>query len=857
MKKHIFLSFLLIALFLSCTKQEQENPVLIRFDYPVFYASFESSDGPATRTYADPQHRVRWNKGDRVSIFNGNTINLEYMFEGETGDSTGTFRIVEEGNKSSVQTRSVSYKYAVYPYDKDCTMGEDGTLTVTFPSEQSYVPNSFGPMDNTMISISEDDTLFFRNVGGYLILKLYGDTTQVTSITLKGNKDEPICGKGYVTVPSDGFPSVRMSEEGTPTLTLLCESPIPLSASSKEYKEFWFVVPPVTFTEGFTVVIEDSEGRRMTKSTSRSVTVERNQRFRMTPLDVPALPATQFVRFEDPNFKAYCVANFDTNWDGGIDLDEAAQISSVSLPYSPKIFSLAGIEFFKNLTSLFCYNHQLTSLDISHNTDLKTLWCQRCGLSSLDVRYNTKLSTLRCNDNQLTSLDISHNKSLTSLDCSNNQLSSLDISSNTDLTYLTCDGNTLSALDVSHNTKLTSLSCDNNQLTSLDVSQNRIMGTLRCKNNHLSSLDVSQNTSLGTLDCRDNQLTSLDLRHNTNLRSLNCKNNQLTSLDIYHHPNWESIYCDNNQLTSLDVSGCLCLKNLSCENNHLTFIDLRSCPLVQISGENNPWEQILRRIGQRDISFSFDDILPIEWCEPDEPEAIDLGLPSGVLWGSFNLWASRPEEYGEYYAWGEVSAFGDEDPENENLDPTGKYLSYLKYCFSWETYKWGNGGRWPGEGLFITKYCNDSSFGLDGFTDNLLTLEPEDDAASWLFGGQWRMPTAEEWLELEFYCTWEACEINGVPGVRAKSRVEGYEDRWIFFPLPGLCLGSPGYYELWDEGETGNYWSSSLEFSDDDCITPIGACRFEVDSRGGGLHEDSPRYEGCSIRPVKSKPENE
>ena len=113
------------------------------------------------------------------------------------------------------------------------------------------------------------------------------------------------------------------------------------------------------------------------------------------------------------------------------------------------IKSMKGLDYFTSLTELYCFNNQLTTLDVSNNTQLKVLYC---------------------NNNQLTTLDVSNNTQLTELSCYANELTALDVSNNIQLTGLYCDYNPLTALDVSNNTQLTSLSCCYNQLTALDVS---------------------------------------------------------------------------------------------------------------------------------------------------------------------------------------------------------------------------------------------------------------------------------------------------------------------------------------------------------------------------------------------------
>lgn len=107
-------------------------------------------------------------------------------------------------------------------------------------------------------------------------------------------------------------------------------------------------------------------------------------------------------------------------------------------------------------------------------------------------------------------------------------------------------------------------------------------------------------------------------------------------------------------------------------------------------------------------------------------EWVDLGLPSGLKWATCNVGATKPEEIGYLFAWGEV------EPKED---------------YSLGNYKWYNASD-----STYTKYCTDSSFGT---VDNKTVLDPEDDAATVNMGGPWRMPTDEEFLELMNLCRWE------------------------------------------------------------------------------------------------------
>ena len=162
---------------------------------------------------------------------------------------------------------------------------------------------------------------------------------------------------------------------------------------------------------------------------------------------------------------------------------------------------------------------------------------------------------------------------------------------------------------------------------------------------------------------------------------------------------------------------------------------------------------------------------------------VDLGLR--VKWASFNVGASKPEEYGDYYAWGETETKDD---------------------YSWSTYKWCKGSE-----RTLTKYCNYSSYGNNGFTDTNTTLDPEDDVAHVKWGGSWRMPTKEECDELINNCTWTWCtsedtEYNRVAGWKVTSKKSGYTDRSIFLPAAGYRDRS----SLSGAGSDSGHWSGSL-----------------------------------------------
>ena len=138
--------------------------------------------------------------------------------------------------------------------------------------------------------------------------------------------------------------------------------------------------------------------------------------------------------FPDANFRSYLKTASFNDGDDILTTEELANAKEIICDFKD-ISDLTGIEYFTNLTQLFCPMNNLTSLDVSKNTKLTQLWCSyNFNLTSLDVSKNTNLTYLTCEGNQLTSLDVSKNTNLTYLDCSVNELTSLDITNNPNIT---------------------------------------------------------------------------------------------------------------------------------------------------------------------------------------------------------------------------------------------------------------------------------------------------------------------------------------------------------------------------------------------------------------------------------------
>ena len=292
MKRFALYIGLATALMASCSIQEEDVKTPPQDDV-IFYASFEQPVEAGTRVYANEDLLLRWTADDRVSIFNKLTYNQEYRFTGQTGANAGGFKKVD--NDEFVTGNTISHVVSVYPYQESTAISESEETSLTLPAVQHYAENTFGLGANTMISVSDDNVLMYKNVGGYLRISLYGEGVSVSSITLKGNNGEKLAGKATVTMPLDGTPSAMMAEDATDQITLVCDTPVVLGATAEESTRFWFVVPPVTFSKGFTITVKASSGRNFEKSTDKTIAIVRNNLSKMAPIEVVLLQVPEAV----------------------------------------------------------------------------------------------------------------------------------------------------------------------------------------------------------------------------------------------------------------------------------------------------------------------------------------------------------------------------------------------------------------------------------------------------------------------------------------------------------------------------------------------------------------------------------
>ena len=692
MKRSIVFA-LVITLLAACSTKEFGIQTPLQDDI-IYYASFEQPAEYGTRVYANEDLHLRWTADDRVSIFGKNTYNQQYKFLGETGDNSGGFSKVE--GAEYVTGNPISHTVSVYPYQASTMITEDEVLMVTLPAEQHYAENTFGLGSNTMISVSEDNVLMYKNVGGYLRISLYGEGVSVSSITLKGNNGEKLAGKASVTMPLDGVPSVTLADNAKTEIILSCDTPVQLGSTEEESIHFWFVVPPVFFEKGFTVSILEDKAGIFEKKTSNSIIIERNNLSKMSaimvdkvPLPVPeAIDLGLSVKWADMNLGALSPSD-DGDWYAWGETETKDYYDWDNYKWC-------------NGPSTTSTNHYLTKYNSDSNygvVDYKTVLEPEDDAAFVKLGSNWRMPTRE------------------------------------------------EFVELSQN-------CDWEQTT-----LNGVTGYL------------------------------VKSRVNSN------------SIFLY--------YSDEPLVNNLPLPSDVII-----EGNYWSASVYGNPPSsayrLMIRPDGIFPSAYARRCHGRNIRPVYDD----GDTPTNLPEAIDLGL--SVKWASFNLGASKPEEYGDYYAWGET-------------DPKSVYNS--------STYKWGTS-------LYsMTKYnSNDKKVILERGEQEGETM---DDAARFICGGGWRMATFDEWSELmdTNNCSWTWINENGINGYLVTSKKIGFTDKSIFLPAAGNKDGS----ECVHDNQAGSYWSSSVST---ERYYDANAVSFYDGYVDWGIFY---RYYGFSIRPVNAE----
>ena len=346
-----------------------------------------------------------------------------------------------------------------------------------------------------------------------------------------------------------------------------------------------------------------------------------------------AKASAQVVSIPDANFKAALIAaGVDKNNDGEIQESEALLVAKLDV-YRKDISSLEGIAAFKHLTFLSCGSNNLSTFDLSGNTELTDLICSNNNVTSLDLSLLVNIRRVSCSINKLTSLNVSQNN-LTLLDCSYNDLTELDLSGNKQLSTFDCSHNpsltkiyiaegitpndrwskdakaqwvnkkaiivavkpavdagiaAVNIPDANFKAALIALGVDKNKDGKIQADEAEAVTDLDVSDKAITSMEgIGAFKNLTNLDCSKNKLTQLDISKNTALTFLTCGSTQLTALDISNNISLRYLFIYYNNLGSIDLSKNTELIKLSCAGNQFTSLQVdHNTKLTDLACDDN------------------------------------------------------------------------------------------------------------------------------------------------------------------------------------------------------------------------------------------------------------------------------
>ena len=192
----------------------------------------------------------------------------------------------------------------------------------------------------------------------------------------------------------------------------------------------------------------------------------------------------------------------------------------------------------------------------------------------------------------------------------------------------------------------------------------------------------------------------------------------------------------------------------------------------------------------------------------------------GPYWATTNIGAEKPEDYGYYFWWGDTVGYKRENDKWVASDGSNSNFSFTS-------------GNTPTYNKSVSTLHSEGWITADG------VLAPEHDAAKKHWGGDWRMPTSQEFYDLNSKCDWTWTTVNGVAGYVVRGR-DSYASNSIFLPCAGDGYGT----SFGGAGSVGFYWSS-VPYSDDNFAWYL---RFH-----SGYHftYDGYRDDGLSVRPLQ------
>ena len=274
MKKQLFGLMTILTILSAC----QKNEVSVSLPEEVtIHATIEEKD--ATKTIMDESNNILWSENDQIIAFMKSSYGHKYqVISSFIGKSYADFAMVSSGNGSDLSAGNAwDHNVVYYPFSENIECLKSGTnyaLEVNLPTEQVYVPDSFANGSMAMVAVSESNNITFKNVLGGIKLQLKGNQT-ITSIKIEGKNNEKLSGAATVMAYTDeNKPAITMASNAATSVTLNCGTGVQLNESSAT--EFIIALPPIVFSEGFTVSLIGIDDNTYIIETNKANTVLRS-----------------------------------------------------------------------------------------------------------------------------------------------------------------------------------------------------------------------------------------------------------------------------------------------------------------------------------------------------------------------------------------------------------------------------------------------------------------------------------------------------------------------------------------------------------------------------------------------------
>lgn len=596
------ISFMIFAL-IGCSVIENDEQI-VNTDpaFPEFYIGGDdlgqSDAGTKVTGALGRDDFFTWTYNDRVAIYPGLDIQVEYVYEGETGATKGALKAIAGGDYT-FGGDPINYSVAVLPYQKDRISLNGDTLYMDFPQVQTYSPEELSDGQFYMVDVvdREERNLFFKSIGSYVVLTLNNPSEldqPVKGITMKSVSGKPLWGKFYIILeentddPIDYTAKYSSGGNSSIKLDMSGEEGGYITIPPGESRDFYFFIPSQDYTSAYSNSIQFSMSypNGMSSFTKNGALVaERNgiyfYEFNYDPVSPPEEPESYVEQL---------LRRYDKDGDGVLSDKEAEAVTYLWFqeivdfdPAEPGF----ELERFSNITELQFYQVKFKSessmLDLSPFESLTSveLW---------DVEGLTHVKFNSAANSALTNLDIS--------DCP--QLSSVDFSRAKNLEYIEVKGTSIENPDFSYNTKVKEFEYSSNYKTlKVDLRAMKELEELECRYNGdaMSEIKLPRSKALHSLDLSglsEALQGELDLSYYTNLRGeIGLYNSKLTNIVLPKpdHNDDLSLDVSSSSIRKLDLSNIagniVFLRANGCKN--LESINLEGCNgLSNIRAQNNP-----------------------------------------------------------------------------------------------------------------------------------------------------------------------------------------------------------------------------------------------------------------------------